>query len=284
MIKRIIIGTILFIVLCIPAKAQDLLASQAPLDEQMKAVDSIALQRLLLNERAEFPAQHLYPLWNNDNIHYTAVLPDSLLIDLRNFCMPTEKTKITDIFGYRPRRRRIHYGLDIKVDKGDTIRAAFSGRVRITSYQRRGYGYYVVIRHDNGLETVYAHLSKQLVKANQFVNVGQPIGLGGNTGRSTGSHLHFETVLMGQSLNPALMFDFVNQDVTGDFYSFYKAKKKGKAGSITTGGGDYYHKVKSGDSLSRIASKYGVSVSALCKLNNITRKSILRPGQLIRYL
>ena len=108
--------------------------------------------------------------------------------------MPTPNTRITDVFGYRPRRRRAHYGLDIKVYVGDTIRAAFDGKVRVVKNQgRRGYGKYVVIRHDNGLETVYGHLSKQLVDTNQLVKAGEPIALGGNTGRSTGSHLHFET-------------------------------------------------------------------------------------------
>ena len=87
----------------------------------------------------------------------------------------------------------MHNGLDIKVYIGDTIRAAFSGKVRMVKYERRGYGKYVVIRHENGLETVYGHLSKQIVDENQYVEAGEPIGLGGNTGRSTGSHLHFET-------------------------------------------------------------------------------------------
>ena len=100
--------------------------------------------------------------------------------------MPTPNTRITDVFGYRPRRRRAHYGLDIKVYVGDTIRAAFDGKVRVVKNQgRRGYGKYVVIRHDNGLETVYGHLSKQLVDTNQLVKAGEPIALGGNTGRST---------------------------------------------------------------------------------------------------
>jgi murein DD-endopeptidase MepM/ murein hydrolase activator NlpD len=112
--------------------------------------------------------------------------------------------------------------LDIKVYIGDTIYAAFSGKVRIVRYEANGYGNYVVIRHNNGLETIYGHMSKQLVRENQTVRAGQPIGLGGNTGRSTGSHLHFETRLCGVALNPALMFDFKNQDVIGDYYIFRK--------------------------------------------------------------
>ncbi len=97
-----------------------------------------------------------------------------------------------DVAGVRWGRR--HQGLDIKVYIGDTIRAAFSGKVRVVKYDGNGYGKYIVIRHNNGLETIYGHLSKQIVSPNQTVRAGQPIGLGGNTGRSTGSHLHFETL------------------------------------------------------------------------------------------
>ena len=118
---------------------------------------------------------------------------------------------MTSNFGARWGRQ--HEGLDIKVYIGDTIRAAFSGKVRMVKYNPGGYGKYVVIRHNNGLETTYGHLSAQLVEENQEVRAGEPIGLGGNTGRSTGSHLHFETRLCGVAINPALMFDFREQDV-----------------------------------------------------------------------
>jgi murein DD-endopeptidase MepM/ murein hydrolase activator NlpD len=129
------------------------------------------------------------------------LLPDEFKIDLRNFTMPTDSKQVTSVYGQR--WGRLHAGLDIKVYIGDTIRAAFDGKVRIVKYDARGYGKFVVIRHPNGLETYYGHLSKQLVKENQDVKSGEPIGLGGNTGRSTGSHLHFETRLCGISINPA---------------------------------------------------------------------------------
>ena len=259
---------------------QDMLAAQAPLDKQMARIDSVVLNRLIKAEAYEYPADDLYPEWSNEHAHkYTnVVIPDSLLIDLTGFCMPTESTKITDIFGYRPRRRRMHYGLDIKVERGDTIRAAFDGKVRYVSYQRRGYGNYVVIRHPNGLETLYAHLTKRLVDENEVVKAGDPIGTGGNTGRSTGSHLHFETRLLGKALNPALMFDFPNQDVTADTYLYTKPKKKVYDPSDP----DTYYKVRSGDSLGRIAARKGTTVKNLCKLNGITTKTILRPGQILR--
>lgn len=262
------------------ASGQDVLAAQAPMDRQMIMIDSVVLNRLIKAENYEYPAQDLYPEWSNEYAHkYTnVVMPDSLLIDLTGFCMPTENTKITDIFGYRPRRRRMHYGLDVKVQRGDTIRAAFDGKVRYVSYQRRGYGNYVVIRHPNGLETLYAHLTKKLVDENEVVKAGDPIGLGGNTGRSTGTHLHFETRLLGKALNPALFFDFPNQDVTGDTYLYTKPKKKVYDPSDP----DTYYKVRSGDSLGRIAARKGTTVKNLCKLNGITTKTILRPGQILR--
>ncbi len=268
------------VVLTVQVSGQDMLAAQAPMDKQMAKIDSVVLDRLLRIENYEYPAQDLYPEWSNEYAHkYTnVVIPDSLLIDLTGFCMPTENTKITDIFGYRPRRRRMHYGLDVKVQRGDTIRAAFDGKVRYVSYQRRGYGNYVVIRHPNGLETLYAHLTKKLVDENEVVKAGDPIGLGGNTGRSTGTHLHFETRLLGKALNPALFFDFPNQDVTGDTYLYAKPKKKVYDPSDP----DTYYKVRSGDSLGRIAARKGTTVKNLCKLNGITTKTILRPGQVLR--
>ena len=259
---------------------QDLLAAQAPVDRQMARIDSVVLNRLIRAENYEYPAQDLYPEWSNEYAHkYTnVVMPDSLVIDLTGFCMPTESTKITDIFGYRPRRRRVHYGLDVKVQRGDTIRSAFDGKVRYVSYQRRGYGYYVVIRHPNGLETLYAHLTKRLVEENEVVKAGDPIGLGGNTGRSTGTHLHFETRLLGKALNPALMFDFPNQDVTGDTYLYMKPKKKVYDPSDP----DTYYKVRKGDSLGRIAARKGTTVKNLCKLNGIKPTTTLKIGRKIR--
>ena len=205
------------------AAGQDLLARQAPVDRKMKAVDSIALNRLIEQEMFENPAGDLYDEWDNELTHYQgATIPDETTIDLRGFCMPTPSRVVTSNYGARWGRQ--HKGLDIKVYIGDTIRAAFSGKVRIVKYEPRGYGKYVVIRHYNGLETYYGHMSAWLVKENDEVKAGDPIGLGGNTGRSTGSHLHFETRVCGIALNPALMFDFRNQDVTGDFYTFHRSK------------------------------------------------------------
>ena len=265
--------------------SQDLIARQAPIDKKVKSVDSLALQKQIRAEQSEYPALSLYPNWNNQYVHAygNAIIPDTYTIDLTGFHMPTPSTKITSPFG--PRWRRMHNGLDLKVNIGDTIVAAFDGKVRIVKYERRGYGKYVVIRHDNGLETVYGHLSKQLVEENQLVKAGEVIGLGGNTGRSTGSHLHFETRFLGIAINPIYMFDFPKQDIVADTYTFRKAKGVKRAGSHDTQVADgtiRYHKVKSGDTLSRIAKLRGVSVSTLCKLNRIKPTTTLRIGQVLR--
>lgn len=266
---------------------QDLLARQAPIDRKLKAVDSVALIRQLRKEMAAYPAFGIYPEWSNDYAHSykNVVLPDSFKIDLSEFCMPTTNTKITSKFG--PRRRRMHNGIDVKVYIGDTIRSAFSGKVRVVKNQGRrvGYGKYVIIRHENGLETVYAHLSKQLVKEDQYVEAGEVIGLGGNTGRSTGSHLHFETRFLGQAINPALLFDFEKQDIVADSYLFMKGKNRYRRNnsSYASANGDVqYYKVRKGDSLSRISQKTGVSIDRLCKLNGISRRTTLRPNQVLK--
>ena len=265
--------------------SQDLIARQAPIDKKLKTVDSLALQKQIRAEQSEYPALSLYPNWNNQYVHAygNAIIPDTYTIDLTGFHMPTPSTKITSPFG--PRWRRMHNGLDLKVNIGDTIVAAFDGKVRIVKYERRGYGKYVVIRHDNGLETVNGHLSKQLVEENQLVKAGEVIGLGGNTGRSTGSHLHFETRFLGIAINPIYMFDFPKQDIVADTYTFRRTQGSKRAGSHDTQVADgtiRYHKVKSGDTLSRIAKLRGVSVSTLCKLNRIKPTTTLRIGQVLR--
>ena len=294
----------------VPTQGQDLLARQAPIDRRMKAVDSVALKRLILLEQLASPAADLYQDWENRYAHRETELPDTFNIDLRGFCMPTSSRVLTSNFGARWGRQ--HKGLDIKVYTGDTICAAFSGKVRVVNYERGGYGKYVVIRHYNGLETIYGHLSKHLVIPDQEVRAGEPIGLGGNTGRSTGSHLHFETRLCGVALNPALMFDFVNQDVVGDFYTFRRstyARESAQATRLrgvgssavssndedqlytqsassrrsTTSSNTRFHKVQRGETLSSIARKRNTTIDAICKLNRITKSSKLRPGQILKY-
>lgn len=197
--------------------AQDLLANKAPSDRTLKDLKTIKINNTPAFIDLHNPAGEIYSTWDHTSaLIAPGVMPPNFKVDLRGFAMPTPSRKITSKFG--PRWGRQHKGLDIKVYIGDTIYAAFDGKVRIVKYNAGGWGYYVVLRHPNGLETLYGHLSKQLVKEDEIVRAGQPIGLGGNSGASTGSHLHFETRLLGTAINPALMFDFEAQDVTGDYY------------------------------------------------------------------
>ena len=279
------LGFASLLVASVATRAQDVALDPVALHKPMEMVDTVQQHYMLLNEAYIIPSEDMYPTWSNSVVHYNSAMPDSFRIDLRNYVMPTSNTKITDIFGYRPNRRRVHNGLDVKVQTGDTIYAAFDGKVRVTSYQRRGYGHYIVVRHNNGIETLYAHLSKKLVKVNQNVKAGDPIGLGGNTGRSSGSHLHFETILMGKSLDPALMFDFKNQSMTGQYYMYRKPGSKYiENGKVKIAGPEKkYHKVKSGDTIEKIARKYGVSQKRIFELNGLKSNSIIRPGQSLRY-
>ncbi|HIU39078.1 MAG TPA: peptidoglycan DD-metalloendopeptidase family protein [Candidatus Limisoma intestinavium] len=249
----------------------------------------------LLKEEQEPEIDIYTESWNSDLVNPYAgqEVPDNVRIDVSEYAMPVPGY-VTSPYGYRPRFRRSHKGIDLKLQTGDTVRAAFSGKVRLTRYERRGYGYYVIIRHHNGLETVYGHLSKFLVKPNQDVKVGDPIALGGSTGRSTGPHLHFETRFMGYAINPSAIFDFANQTTHTDFYTFNKRtytkarnyapdtsvqaekSQNGNASQATT------YRIRKGDTLGKIASRYGVSVNSICRLNGISKNSTLRVGKVLR--
>ena len=261
-----------------PAAAQDLLANQAPIDRKMRAVDSIQLNQMLESEVAsQSPAAQLYDDWNNIYAHRQTSLPDSFLIDLRGFAMPSPSTVITSNFG--PRWGRQHKGLDIKLNTGDTIYAAFTGKVRIVRSEAKGSGKYVVIRHNNGLETIYGHLSRPLVDEYDQVFAGDVIGLGGHTGRSTGSHLHWEVRYLGNALNPEEVIDFnIGKPKNSEYVIGIKAIKQQRAEQAAM----RYHTVKQGDTLSGIARRYHTTVKRLCQLNKIKETSILRLGQKIR--
>lgn len=257
--------------------------------KELAAIHTLELNDALSEEARLYPADDLYgSTWDNRFVDpfrggNTVTFPDSCQIDCSAFTFPISQfTRITSKYG--PRRRRMHKGIDIKVQIGDTIYAAFDGRVRIRNYERRGYGNYLVIRHPNGLETVYGHLSKAIVTVNDYVKAGQPIALGGNTGRSTGSHLHFETRFLGVAINPAEIIDFENEVPHKDVYVFHNVKVNGRKSNIYTSSADrlVYHRVKSGETLSKIARRYGTTISQLCRLNGIKPTTTLRVGQALR--
>ena len=227
-------------------------------------------------------------------------LPISMVIDLvdslKSYHYP-HKGRVTSKYG--PRRRRVHQGTDIDLETGEPIYATFDGRVRVTTYIKGGYGNMVIIRHDNGLETYYAHLSEINVKPNQWVTAGQVIGKGGNTGRSTGSHLHYEIRYKGQTFDPERLIDFTTgtlrretfllkrtyfspysrftQDFDEEVQSVEEDKKIAAEAAARK-----YHIVKRGDTLGRIAINNHTTVTKLCQLNGIKKTTVLQIGQRIR--
>ena len=202
----------------------DLLAKQNRVKDQIR-VQEAQKYAADLYEECE-PEPDIYTEgWESNlvNCYKDANVPNTKVLDVRHYVMPIKGNYVTSHYGYRPQFGRTHKGVDLRSAIGDTVYSAFSGRVRLTRFERGGYGFYVIVRHDNGLETVYGHLSRFLVKPDQYVKAGQPIALSGNTGRSTGPHLHFETRFMGYAINPEAIFDFANRCTHTDSYTFSKA-------------------------------------------------------------
>lgn len=276
-------------------------------------ISDAEMERALEREALEYPAIDLYGEdswtdWVNPFAGKSSPrVPATYDIDCSGFVMPLEGTmRVTSNYGYRARYRREHKGIDLALRTGDDVRAAFDGKVRIRGYERGGYGNYIVIRHPNGLETVYGHMSRCIAQEGQIVRAGEVIGKGGSTGRSTGPHLHFETRFLGIDINPARIIDFSVGAPQSDYYTFvaprgyktyayddsnaqskassdskYKAKAKKNRASASRAPRIY--RVKKGDTLSSIAKKTGISVSRLCKANNMSSRAVLRPGQALKY-
>ena len=232
---------------------------------------------LRLIDFSEMPEE--YDIWSDTKINPYQVnlvdMKDTVKIDMSSFYSPVQ-SYVTSNFGFR--RWRHHYGIDLKVHRGDSVYNAFDGVVRITK-RARDYGYYVLVRHFNGLETLYAHLNKITVNPGDTLKAGIPVGLGGNTGRSTGYHLHFEVRYLGNPINPNDIIDFnsftlKNQILVLNAQHFEYKKEIEKIRFWT---------VRSGDTLGRISQRTGISIARLCALNGIKRTSILRIGQRLRY-
>ncbi|MBN8702269.1 MAG: peptidoglycan DD-metalloendopeptidase family protein [Bacteroidetes bacterium] len=231
-----------------------------------------------------FPAYDIYSQWDTTTIHpykFSAVnfndTVEVLLQDEFN-CGYAHPFPGPVTSSYGSRRGRPHYGIDINLETGDTVVSAFEGMVRIAKLNKT-YGNVVIIRHKNGLETIYAHLSKICVEAGQIVEPGQIIGLGGNTGRSYGSHLHFEVRYKGMPINPSTLISFEDYKLVSEkatisksSFQFFAQQKSLK-----------YHTVRKGDTLYKIAKRYGTTPQKICKLNRIKSSTKLRIGSKIRY-
>ncbi len=194
---------------------------------------------------------------------------------------------ITSRFGWRPQFHRMHHGVDLSLNIGDTVRAAVSGTVARISYDPAGYGHYVVMSHADGMETLYGHLQYALVSQGQFVFSGQPLAIGGNTGNSTGPHLHFEARLDGVAVDPTLIFDFYGN---GRYFYEYDSSESTVSTPI---GPSYSHQSKSlkkndtyivryGDTLESIARQAGITVIRLCQLNMLTQSDPLPIGRMLK--
>ena len=248
-------------------------------DVVYKVAPQFMLDTMLMNHH---PADSIYHfLWTDERVNPYGTMFDSLKDDVHipmaGFVLPAPGY-VTSPYGWR--RNRMHKGTDIKVQVGDSIRSAWGGQVRIVGWDPRGYGYFVVVRHDNGLETVYGHLSRPLVDEYERVSAGYVLGLGGNTGRSTGSHLHLEIRYLGEAIDPAKFIDFNTGQLRNreEYVIGIKAMKQARAEAAAM----KWHKVKQGDTLSGIAKKYGTTVKRLCQLNNIKETKILQIGMKLR--
>lgn len=274
---------------------RQLLANQAKSKDQIKLVEKNTFIDLIDDLE---PEPDIYTEgWNSKRVNpfKESDVPNTKTIDVTGFVMP-HNGRVTSKYGYRAKFGRMHKGYDIGIRMNDTIYAAFDGKVRLTNYEARGYGNYVILRHPNGLETVYGHLNRHLVKENQVVKAGDPIGLGGSTGRSTGPHLHFETRFMGYAINPAAIVDFENKCTHTDTYNFSKANytkarnyapsrnlaQQEKENPYKAAESKSTYTVKKGDTLSSIARSYGMSATTLRRLNRLGSTDMIKSGQVLK--
>jgi murein DD-endopeptidase MepM/ murein hydrolase activator NlpD len=249
------------------------------LDEDNQNDSTLKETIVMAFDSVTVPGAKIYPVWSNATVNpYNIDLTkkaDTTFISLSGYVHPVPG-RITSNFGFR--RWRWHYGTDLKLQVGDSVRCAFNGMIRIAK-KSRTFGNYVVIRHDNGLETIYGHLSKILINVNQRINAGNVLGLGGNTGRSTGPHLHYEVRYLGNSINPLDIINIAEGKVISD--SLYLSSKHFEY--ISEIRKIRYYVIRKGDTLGRIASRNRVSVSQICRLNNLKRNSLLKVGRRIRF-
>lgn len=232
--------------------------------------------------------QNIWHKKRNVNFQNDSTLIFRLIVDSCDFAFPTDIGRQTSPFG--PRWGRLHAGLDLDLDTGDPVYSMFEGLVRISQYSDT-YGNVVVVRHPNGLETLYAHMSARMVVAGQYVQAGNTLGLGGNTGRSYGAHLHFETRYLGNPFDPAYLITPNQKALKSTVFELTKKKLNaptnppaGPTANNNSKGnsGNKYHTVKRGDTLSSIAAKNRTTVSKLCKLNKIKATTNLKIGQKIK--
>lgn len=240
-----------------------------------------------------------YSVWDERNIDpydidpkdFTGPIVLNLLDKVNNrlSSSPTNNGPLTSRFGYRWGRR--HSGVDLDIETGDPIYSAFDGIVRIVGWNGNGYGRFVVVRHYNGLETLYGHLNQTDLTANTYIKAGDLIGQGGNTGRSTGSHLHFETRFEGNPFDPMDVFVFPvgalkteQLVITPETFDVVKSKVQDEyaAGTKVKYRKSVFVKVRPGDTLTEIANRNNLSVGELARKNKISINGNLMAGRRLR--
>lgn len=206
----------------------------------------------------------------------------AVFLDFSGAHFPTiHGTRLNSPYGMR--KFRLHRGVDMHISIGDSIVAAYPGKVVVSKYNRRGYGHYVMIEHANGTRTLYGHLKKRLVNVGDVVEGGQLVGWGGNTGRSSGPHLHFEIRYGEVNIDPATVFNIEEGTLLENTDHFSIASAVESHNAIQKELSKHrYHRIRSGDTLGKIARLYGTTIERLCQLNGIKRTSILRIGQTLR--
>jgi murein DD-endopeptidase MepM/ murein hydrolase activator NlpD len=267
---------------------EPLIDSEEDFDEQEDGASSN--QSMMYIYFNWMPGYGTYSNFDVLRVHYAhdrTIMPDTL--PLGTYVHPM-KSKPISLYGVKRRRGRRHWGIDLPLHEGTPVVAAFDGMVRMSTYNTGGYGNVVVIRHNNKLETYYAHLSRRLVNPGTMVKAGDTIGLGGNTGRSRGPHLHFETRYLGQHFNPARIIDFQNYKLSCDtLYIGGKVIKTNADASVHHVSADgaphdpspTYITIRKGDTLGALAKKYRTSVDSLKRLNKM-KSDFLREGQKLR--
>lgn len=239
-----------------------------------------------LDHNSDFPAHLIYGSWITTKPYpyspelYKADTTQRLKLSDRSFgayASPVDKVVVTSRFGYR--WGRSHRGIDLDLEVWDEVKSAFSGKVRFAGYFG-GYGRVVVVRHDNGLETLYAHLHRFKVQAGDEVKAGAVIALGGSSGNSSGSHLHFEVRFKGVALNPDQIIDFKEKTLISNKVTLVK----NSWGFTAIPDGVKYYTVRKGDYLFKIAEEYGTTCNDLCQMNGIRRNTPLQVGQKIRVI
>jgi murein DD-endopeptidase MepM/ murein hydrolase activator NlpD len=186
---------------------EEVLSTMDAVEQDIDISSTLDFLNASLIESRRLPSNFFF----NDTFDYDDVreeiTPELSRDEMAQFQLPVNGY-LTSQYGYRAIYNRVHRGVDLKLNIGDTVKAALPGRVKALAYNKGGYGYYVIITHSNGLETLYGHLSGFVAKKGDYVLAGDPIALGGSTGRSTGPHLHFEMRYQGKAFDPNLVYNF----------------------------------------------------------------------------